>query len=548
MDASPHPTLVDSSLPIATEGYRPLFELGRGGMSRVYLAERSVGLRKLVVLKVLEPSLTTSSEMRNAFRREAVLCARLNHPNIVQVFEVHEDTTTPMMVMEYVDGITLSQVLTRADGRLPLRLHVHVIIQALAGLHYFHELRGDDGEAEEPVHRDVSPQNVMVMHEGAVKVLDFGIAKVQGAGSEDMTKAGIIKGKLSYMPAEQLSGDQSIDRRADIFSAGVMLWEAFARRRLWAGFSQHEMVQALISGNIPQIRVACPHISPAWERIIMRAVAARREDRYATALELQVDAENNMAELGGLVQQRELATFMKSEFAELRSERRRLVDSEVRKAPVPLAVVLNGPATEVRALSMTPSGQSGTLQRSVEQARSRKPWVVLIAALGALVLGLGIKLRAASSENTPATVPTTQEQKLVTVSVAASPVDAVVLMDGKPVGNNPWTTRLVKAERSALIEITAPGYRSFSREVQLSSDVSLSVTLEPQAAASASPPANAGVADAPPSRSGRSRGPKGRPVLAPVAPAPAAPAPKANCTPPYTLDAEGVKTFKPECM
>jgi PEGA domain len=197
---------------------------------------------------------------------------------------------------------------------------------------------------------------------------------------------------------------------------------------------------------------------------------------------------------------------------------------------------------------MTPSGQSGTLQRSVEQARSRKPWVVLIAALGALVLGLGIKLRAASSENTPATVPTTQEQKLVTVSVAASPVDAVVLMDGKPVGNNPWTTRLVKAERSALIEITAPGYRSFSREVQLSSDVSLSVTLEPQAAASASPPANAGVADAPPSRSGRSRGPKGRPVLAPVAPAPAAPAPKANCTPPYTLDAEGVKTFKPECM
>ena len=207
MEASLDTSPSSAELPITVEGYRPLFELGRGGMARVYLAENTTrGLRKLVVLKVLEPTLATSPEMRAAFRREAELCARLNHPNIVSVFEVHDDTSSPMMVMEYVEGITLSQILSRVDGRLPFRLHVHIIIQALAGLHYFHELRDENGHPEEPVHRDVSPQNVIVMHEGAVKVLDFGIAKQQGVAAEDATKVGVIKGKLSYMPAEQLSG------------------------------------------------------------------------------------------------------------------------------------------------------------------------------------------------------------------------------------------------------------------------------------------------------------------------------------------------------
>ena len=146
MESSLQPAALSHDLPFSAEGYRPLFELGRGGMARVYLAERvSNGLRKLVVLKILDPALVTSPEMRSAFHREAVLCARLNHPNIVQVFEVHDETTAPMMVMEYVEGITLSQLLSRSDGRLPIRLHVHIIIQALAGLHYFHELRTDDG-------------------------------------------------------------------------------------------------------------------------------------------------------------------------------------------------------------------------------------------------------------------------------------------------------------------------------------------------------------------------------------------------------------------
>jgi len=521
-------------------------------MARVYLAERVAnGLRKLVVLKILDPALVTSPEMRSAFHREAVLCARLNHPNIVQVFEVHDETTAPMMVMEYVEGITLSQLLSRSDGRLPIRLHVHIIIQALAGLHYFHELRTDDGEAEAPVHRDVSPQNIMLMHEGAVKVLDFGIAKVQGVAPEDATKAGVIKGKLSYMPAEQLSGDEDIDRRADVFAAGVMLWECFARRRMWQGYSQNETVAALVSGKLPSIREAAPWISSTWEQIITRAVAAKREDRYPTALDLQVDLENNLAELGGVVQQRELATFMKTEFADMRAERRRLVESEARKAPVALAAVLQQ-KTAVSALSMTPSAQSGSLQVMEGEARRRRraPWVVALGLAGAIALGIGIETRLDAFTATPGpSQPKTEAERLVTLSVAAWPVEAKVLLNGEPAGANPWSQRFPVSERKVRVEVTSPGHRPFAQDVTLNADASLSVQLEAQPAPSvespASPPAGAASSSKPTTSKGKRAGAP-TPVEKPLAAAPAAPKP--NCTPPYTLDTEGVKTFKPECL
>ena len=197
--------------------YRPLLELGRGGTARVYLAKsRLAGLRKLVVLKTLEPELSMNVEMRDLFRREAEVCARLNHPNIVQVHEVVEEVTGPIIVMEYLEGVALSQTISRSEGRFDKRLYLHAITQLLAGLHYFHELRDyDRTTALNAIHRDVSPQNVILLYEGAVKVLDFGIAKL--ATEDQSTRTGIVKGKLHYMPAEQLLSDGAIDRRADIF-------------------------------------------------------------------------------------------------------------------------------------------------------------------------------------------------------------------------------------------------------------------------------------------------------------------------------------------
>jgi serine/threonine-protein kinase len=318
---------------------------------------------------------------------------------------------------------------------------------------------------------------------------------------------------------------------------------------MWHGYSQNQTVTALVSGKLPSIREAAPWISSTWEQIIMRAIAAKREDRYPTALDLQVDLENNLAELGGVVQQRELATFMKTEFSDMRAERQRLVETEARKAPVALTAVLQQ-KTAVSPLSMTPSGQSGSLQMVEGQARRRRraPWVIALGLAGAIALGIGLKTRLHAIVAGPsASKPQAPAERLVTLAVAAWPVEAKVLLDGEPASANPWSQRFPVSDRKVRVEVTAPGHRTFTQDVALNADASLSVQLEAQPAAeppAASPtlPASAGK-PAPKTK----RVSALTPAKAPAA-APAAATPKPNCTPPYVLDAEGVKTYKPECL
>lgn len=534
------------------DAFRPLIELGRGGMARVYLAEKTTrGLRRLVVLKILEPTFATDPEMRTAFRREAELCARLNHPNVVQVFEVVEEASSPIMVMEYIEGISLSQVLARTEHRLPTRMHVHVLMQVLAGLHYFHELRDEEGNPLHAIHRDVSPQNVLVMHEGAAKMLDFGIAKVRGPDDADATRAGIIKGKLSYMPPEQLLGDVTIDRRADIFPVGVMLWEAFARHRLWDGWDQQSMMKALMNGAIPSIREACPWISKEMEAVIVRATAVRREERFETALEMQVALEQCMPELGGFVQQRELASFMETEFGEWRRDRQRLVDAELRKPAMALDSVLEISEIEEISVESEASLRQAALASRVEESpfarRSKLPWVFAVIGLAA-VAGLVWFLAGSKASDAPA-APIAAKH-LVRLQVAASPVEAEILLDGKAQASNPWHSELESSSRTVRIEVRSPGYESSVRDVDLTRDVDLSVRLEPLAGVGEKPSAASSSSKEPKeSKEVGKRAPHGSaPRLAAPKPAAAPAAPTRNCSPPYVLDADGVKTYKPECL
>ena len=536
------------------DSFRPLIELGRGGMARVYLAEKTTrGLRRLVVLKILEPTFAADPEMRAAFRREAEVCARLNHPNIVQVFEVVEEASSPIMVMEYVEGVSLSQVLARTEHRLPIRLHVHVIMQILAGLQYFHELRGEDGMPLNGIHRDVSPQNVLVMHEGHVKVLDFGIAKVSGTADADATRAGVIKGKLNYMPPEQLLGDTSIDRRADIFPVGVMLWEAFAGRRLWEGWEQQNIMKALMNGPLPSIREACPWISEGMQAVIERATAVKRQDRFATALDMQVALEECMPELGGAVQQREIASFMEAEFGEWRRDRQRLVDAEVRKPAQALETVLEVSEVEEISFEDEASQRSQQSTRIEESPFARRPKWALWASLGAALLLVGLLALRFGFANSPSEARNTDSpaaaKHQVRLQVVASPLEAEILLDGKPVGQNPWHTELDASARKARIEVRAPGFAPSVRDVDLSQDADLSVRLEPLAASSA-PSAEPVEAHGSKTDSTKhatrvvEKSLAARPSLKPAASAP----PARNCSPPYVLDADGVKTYKPECL
>ena len=523
--------------------YRPLVEIGRGGMARVYLAERNAGqMRKFVVLKVIEPLLATSPEMRANFRREATLCARLNHPNIVQVFEFHDDTDLPMMVMEYVEGISLAEIRSRLNGNIPLRIHAHIISQTLGALHYFHELRNEQGEAEAPVHRDVSPQNVLVMHEGVVKVLDFGIAKVRGAAAGDTTETGIFKGKLAYMPPEQVRGDKTIDRRADIFAAGVMLWEAFAGRRMWRGRVESELLASLFEGVIPRIQDANPDVSEVWKRIIDRAVANARNDRYITALEMQIDIENALAELGGPVPQRELSDFMKANFGAQRTEQQQRIAAATREVAVFPANLPPQPEVDRTSLTVTSLSSGRTVGGVLRPSR----WARIASFAAPLILvGVGlyvVNTSVASSEDIPAAAPISRShqerlqaqppERLITVSIAATPPQATVRFNGKPVGANPWFAQMSANDQPAYVEIAAPGHLPFAEEVNLSEDVVLTIQLKPDAAQLAAPQSPTPT----------------KPTATPKVRRPAPTNSPRKCSPPYSVDASGIKTFKPECL
>ncbi|HOU93525.1 MAG TPA: serine/threonine-protein kinase, partial [Polyangiaceae bacterium] len=243
----------DSLPPPATSErqYRILIELGRGGTSDVYLAvvDGSGGFNKLVVLKALKPEIARDRAARRLFLSEARLSARLNHPNIVQVNEVIEQSGIPIIVMEYLEGRSLAEILERGRERLPLGLHLRVLSDALRGLHYSHDLCDYDGTPLRVVHRDMSPHNVLVTFEGQVKILDFGLAKV--AGTAD-SQSGVLRGRLHYMAPDQLSEDRALDRRADVYAVGVMLWEAAAGQRLWNDVSEPVVMRRVLEGRLPR--------------------------------------------------------------------------------------------------------------------------------------------------------------------------------------------------------------------------------------------------------------------------------------------------------
>jgi serine/threonine protein kinase len=273
--------------------YYILAELGRGGTATVYLsvARGAGGVSKLVVLKALLPEFAEETSAMSNFLDEARLAAQLNHPNVVQTYEVGTEAGHSVIVMEYLEGQSLSRITRHCEAtgqRFPDGMHFKVLIELLAGLHYAHELKAYDGTPLDLVHRDVSPQNVFVTYDGQVKVLDFGIAKVKTSSTH--TATGVLKGKISYMAAEQMSG-AGVDRRADIFSVGCMLWAAAAGRKLWKDYSYVQIVRLVLAGEIPSPRRVNPHCPEELERIVMKALAPNPDDRYQTAFELQMALE-----------------------------------------------------------------------------------------------------------------------------------------------------------------------------------------------------------------------------------------------------------------
>src|SRR4051812_20125593 len=284
---------MNAVLPEQFGKYSLIGHLATGGMAEVWLA-RQLGLEgfeKTVVIKRARPELIDRETTRR-FLDEARLVATLEHPNIAQVYEIGFVNGSYFFVMEYVDGADLRRLIEAAIAkRHPIALAdaVYIISHVCAALHYAHEKHDLEGSALHIIHRDVSPSNVLISRDGGIKVCDFGVAKTHNRKVET-TQNGVLKGKFSYMSPEQCQS-RSIDRRSDVFSIGILLYELSTLSKLFRASGDFALLQQIIEAPIPLPSSRVPGYPAELEKIVMRALAKDPRDRYPTAQALQADLE-----------------------------------------------------------------------------------------------------------------------------------------------------------------------------------------------------------------------------------------------------------------
>lgn len=316
-----------SSSSVKLAKYQPLMELGSGGMGQVHLAlsRGPRGFLKLVVLKTLKPELRGQSATYRMFLEEARISARLSHSNLVQTYEVIERDDDPTIVLEYVEGQTLASILEQPGQNLDRDMYLTILTKVLAGLHAAHELRDFDGSPLQLVHRDISPQNVMLQFDGQVKVLDFGIAKTDR--SRVATETGILKGKIRYMAPEQLTGDE-LDRRVDVFAVGIMLWEALAKSRLWGDMTDGDIMRGLLNDSIPALP-ATAAASEELKHICNRALQTDRTKRYQNAGDLLRALEEYLNRQGSLCSAERLGGYLAERFQAERQRTQQIINAHI---------------------------------------------------------------------------------------------------------------------------------------------------------------------------------------------------------------------------
>ncbi len=306
--------------------YQLLEKLAMGGMAQIYLARQRgpEGFEKRLVVKRILPHLAENEDFVRMFLDEARIAARLNHPNIVQIFDLGAQDDSFFIAMEYIHGEDLRRVWKRADRAdtpIPVPLVCRVIIEACAGLDYAHKKTDAAGKPLNIVHRDISPQNILVTFDGRVKVVDFGIAKA--ADQATVTRSGVLKGKYSYMSPEQAAG-QKVDRRSDIFALGVVLYELLTCNRLFKRPSDMATLQAVAECDIPPPSQVNPRVPEDLDPIVMKALARSPEDRYSEAVQLQLALEDWLVAHQHASSSAHVADFMNNLYAARLAEESRL--------------------------------------------------------------------------------------------------------------------------------------------------------------------------------------------------------------------------------
>jgi serine/threonine protein kinase len=389
---------------ILTPVFGPLARLGRyeliarlavGGMAEVYLARHGelTGFKTLVVVKKVLPHLAENPEFISMFLDEARIASLLDHPNVVRIVEVGRAENDYFLAMELVQGKPLGSLIRRSIERqqpLDPKLAALILANTAAGLHHAHGVSDAEGHPLGLVHRDVSPKNILISFEGGVKVIDFGIARAMGRISQ--TNTGSMKGTMGYMAPEQAKSE-SVDRRADVFACGVVLWETLCGKRLFRKDNDLATMQSLIYEPIP-LPSTVVEVPLALEQITMKALCRDPEQRYQTALELALALERFIGQAGG-ASTSHLGALMREHFASDQADWKNLVRTahEIEQVSTPLVSPIKMTATGIAPITSRGSTRGTGMSTVVATPPQHKLGLPAIAGLFlltviALLLGL----------------------------------------------------------------------------------------------------------------------------------------------------------------
>jgi serine/threonine protein kinase len=410
-------------LPDAVHAYGKYFlvrKLAEGGMAEIFLAKQvgAEGFERNVVIKRMLAHLSSVSDFVGMFLDEARLAARLTHPNIIQINDLGLTDGCYYICMEYQPGEDLSNILRTASRKreyVPLNIVLRIISDAAAGLSFAHDFTDDAGKPLNIVHRDISPSNIYVTYQGHAKLLDFGIAKAESRVTQ--TTAGVVKGKYMYMAPEQAASQGTVDRRADVFSLGVTLFEALTNTRPFARDTDLAILNAVLNSDFKRPREVRPDLPPELEAVVLKAMAKSKDERYPTTAAMAADLEQYLSASTSATGGTQVALYLKSLFGEARMAERTRVPSlqsladagvdvpgyanphspKTDRGPPPFAPNRPGP-DNVGTVVASPAGLP---------KRSRMP-LLLTGALG-LVAGAGALVAVNLYREPPRPKPTGEE-------------------------------------------------------------------------------------------------------------------------------------------
>ena len=358
---------IDLKKPVRFGKYTLIDRIAVGGMAEIFLARQAglEGFEKTIVIKRIRPHLSKQPNFVTMFLNEAKLAAQLNHPNIVQIYDLGKISESYFIAMEYVFGRDMRRIIPKADTLgipFPMVYALKIASSVCEGLYYAHQKVDMYGNALNIVHRDVTPENIFVSFDGTVKVLDFGIAKA--ANQIEQTRAGEIKGKLSYMSPEQCMG-KPLDSRSDLFSLGTVLYEWLTGFKLFTGDSEVAILKSITEGKIYAPSYFKADIPEAVEAILMRALDKDREKRYQSAWEMQYDLDQFLSQYEFTPSNIHLSNFLKQLFNdELEEEKSHLAKLRVPAGPEEIVDEAEEIISQIEPISEAIDASSGPIADS----------------------------------------------------------------------------------------------------------------------------------------------------------------------------------------